>query len=156
MKKITVLFLVILTIGLFSCEKDNTGKDLTILSQIMKPLNYIEDGELKGISVDAAEGIMNQLGLDNTIEAIDNWDSIYNRLKTEENIAVITTALTSERKGLFKWVGPVSLLHTGFITLESSNLLIRHLADAKSLTSVGIIKSSVTEETLQDLSTCTI
>lgn len=151
MKKIAAFLLTILTIGLFSCEKDNTGKDLVILSQIMKPLNYVEDGELKGISVEAVQGILNQLGLNNTIEAIDNWDSIYNRLKTEENTAVITTALTSERKGLFKWVGPVSLLHTGFITLKSSNLAIRQIADAKNLASVGIIKSSVTEETLQDL-----
>ncbi|MFH0759929.1 MAG: transporter substrate-binding domain-containing protein [Bacteroidota bacterium] len=151
MKRIIAFLLTILTIGLFSCEKDNTGKDLTILSQIMKPLNYIENGQLKGISVETVQGIQNLLGLENTIEAIDNWDSIYNRLKTEENIAVITTALTAERKGLFKWVGPVSLLHTGFITLQSSNLVITQIADARNLAGVGIIKSSVTEETLLDL-----
>jgi membrane-bound lytic murein transglycosylase MltF len=89
MKRITAFLLTALVIGLFSCEKINTGKDLIILSQIMKPLNYIEDGELKGISVETVQGIQNKLGLENTIEAIDNWDSIYNRLKTEENIAVI-------------------------------------------------------------------
>jgi len=151
MKKNTAFLLAILTIGFFSCEKDYTGRDLTILSQIMKPLNYLEDGQLKGISVETVQGIQNRLGLKNPIVAIDNWDSIFNRLKIEENIAVITTALTAERKGLFKWVGPVSLLHTGFITLRSSNLVITQIADARNLASVGVIKSSVTEETLQAL-----
>lgn len=151
MKRITSILLIALTVGLFSCEKDNIGKDLTILSQIMKPMGYLEEGQLKGISVDAVQGILNHLDLDNTIEAIDNWDSIYTRLKTEENTAVITVALTAERKPMFKWVGPVSLLHTGFITLNSSNLIIRQIADARNLAGVGIIKSSVTQETLQGL-----
>lgn len=151
MKQISVVLLVALTIGLFACEKDNSGKDLTILSQVMKPFNYLENGQPRGISAEVVQAIQARLNINNPIETIDDWDAILDRLKTQDNIVAITTALTAERKEQFKWVGPVSLMNTGFITLQSSNVLIRQTSDAKNLASVGIIKSSFTHETLLDL-----
>ncbi len=152
MKRITAFILAALTIGSFSCKKeDTTGIDLTILSEVVKPYNYEENGQMKGIVVEAVEVILSELQLSNPIEMSSNWDAIYQRLKTEDNIMVLTTGFNAERKDLFKWAGPVALLQVGFVTVSSSDLQLASVAEAKELQSIGIVKSFFTAEILRDL-----
>jgi ABC-type amino acid transport substrate-binding protein len=152
MKRTTAIVLAALTLGLFSCKKeDSTGKDLTILCEVMKPYNYEEGGQLKGITIEVVEGILDQLDLTNTIEISSDWDAIFSRLKTEDNIVAFTTGLTTERKEMFKWVGPVTLWHTGFVALKSSNLQLATIDEAKSFDAIGIVKSYFTGEILRGL-----
>jgi len=110
MKQLTAIFLAALTIGFFSCTKeDTTGKDLTILTDDMKPFNYEENGIQKGITMELVLKIIDELQLTNAVKINSSWDSIFHRLQTEENIMAFTAGLTSDRKELFQWVGPVAV-----------------------------------------------
>ncbi|MFO7618007.1 MAG: transporter substrate-binding domain-containing protein, partial [Bacteroidales bacterium] len=137
---------------LCSCEKaDTTGRELTILSEVMKPYNYEENGQQKGITIEVIRYILQELDLTNPIQISNDWDAIFERLKTEDNIAAVTTALTPERKANFKWVGPVTLWNVGFVALPSSGITINSAEEAKHLGPVGIVKSYFTGEILRDL-----
>ena len=152
MKKIAAIILAVLVLGLFSCAKDDsTGKNLTILCEMMKPYNYEENGHLHGISIEVVQGILAKLELANPIEMSSDWDAIFKRLKTEDNIVAFTTGLTTERKEMFKWVGPITLWHVGFVGLEAANLPITTAEEAQSLTAVGVVKSYFTGEILRGL-----
>jgi polar amino acid transport system substrate-binding protein len=152
MKQLTLSILAILTLGLFSCQKDDTtGKDLTILCEVMKPFNYEENGVLKGISLEVAAKIMQELNVENTIRISPDWDSIFNVLKTGENIMAFTTAMNPDRKENFKWVGPVTLWHTSFVSLKSSGLHFTKWEDAKMQPAIGVVTSYYTGELLTSL-----
>ncbi|MFA6127871.1 MAG: transporter substrate-binding domain-containing protein [Bacteroidales bacterium] len=152
MKRLTFVGLAILTMVLTSCNKeDTTGKNLTILTEVMKPYNYEENGVQKGITMEVVQQIMDELKLRNTIEIITVWDSVYHRLQTEENIMAFTTGLTPDRKDLFKWVGPVGMWHASFISLKNNDLTISTIESAKLLPSIGVGTASFSGEILKDL-----
>ncbi|TSA33540.1 MAG: hypothetical protein D4R64_13995 [Porphyromonadaceae bacterium] len=152
MKQLTALVLAALTIGLFSCKKEDiTGKELTILAEVMKPFNYEENGIQKGITMELVLKILDELELPNAVEVSSNWDSIFNRLKTEKNIMAFTTGMTTERKEQFKWAGPVTLWHTAFVSLKSSELNFMTVDDAKRQPAVGVVTSYYTGEILINL-----
>jgi polar amino acid transport system substrate-binding protein len=152
MKSLTIVLLMVLTFGVLSCKKeDTTGKNLTILSEVMKPFNYEENGIQKGITMDVVLKILNELNLPNVVEVSPNWDSIYNILKTKENIMAITTGLTADRKDQFKWVGPVTLWNTAFVSLKSSELQFSTYEDAKKQPHVGVVTGYYTGEILTSL-----
>lgn len=152
MKKTLLICIALLSLVFSSCKKEtDAGKDLILLCEIMKPFNFEENGQQKGITLEITKQIMSRLELTQPIEVSADWDAIFNRLKTEDNIVAFTTGLTAERKDLFKWVGPVTLWHVGFAALQSSNLIMNDALEAQSYQSVGIVKSYFTGEILRGL-----
>ncbi len=110
MKQLTTFLLGILVVGLCSCEKpDTTGQELTILGEVMAPYCFEESGTWKGITVEVVEGIMNELELTQGYQIGTDWDALYSRVTTEDNIVLFTTALTEDRKDQAKWVGPLAV-----------------------------------------------
>ncbi len=152
MRPLVAIFLAVVMTGFFSCKKeDTTGKDLTILTEVLKPYNYVENGVQKGITMALTRKILDNLQLSNTIEVSTVWDSIFQRLQTGENIMAFTTGLTTDRKAQFKWAGPVGIWHAAFVALNSSGLTIASLDQAKKLTAVGVIRSAFPSNLLKDL-----
>ncbi|MCX6226484.1 MAG: transporter substrate-binding domain-containing protein [Bacteroidia bacterium] len=152
MKQLITIVLVTLAIGLLSCKKEDTsGKELTILTEVLKPFNYEENGIQKGITMEVVLKILGELQLTNTVEISSNWDSIFNRLKTGQNIMLFTTILTTERKDQFQWVGSVSLWHDAFVSLKSTGLRLATLEDAKLQPAIGVVTSFSSSEILINL-----
>ncbi len=151
MKSTIAILLTVLAVGFFSCKKDDTGKDLSIYCEVLKPYNYQENGILKGIAVDVTAEILAELKLDNSISITTNWDSIYNLLQTQENTMVLSTVMTAERKPMFKWVGPITLWNNAFVGLKSSGLTLNSIDDAKKVGVVGVVKSYETGSILTAL-----
>jgi polar amino acid transport system substrate-binding protein len=142
MKHAIVIILAVLCLGWASCKKeDTTGKDLTLLCEVMEPYNYEVNGELKGITADLVARILLDLELDNPITISSDWASIFNRLNTEENIMLFTTGLTADRKGLFQWVGPVAVMNTAFVSLKNSGLSFSTPEDAMKQSAIGVVTS---------------
>ncbi len=150
-KNLIVIILTVLAVGFISCRKEDTGKDLTIFCEVLKPYNYQENGVLKGIAADAVSRILQDLKLDNTIRITTNWDSIYNLLQTQENTMVLTTVMTPVRKPLFKWVGPVCKKKYCFYVAASSDYQINTIDDARHMRSVGTVTEWASEQELLDL-----
>jgi polar amino acid transport system substrate-binding protein len=152
MKKLFFLLISAITLFTVSCKKEDiAGLDLVLLGETLKPYNYDENGQAKGITREVVQEILNRLELTKTIESAEDWDYLLNRAKNEDNIVLFTTGLTEERKDLFKWVGPIALWNTDFIGLESSNLIINSMDEAEGMLSIGVVKSYSTTEILKNL-----
>jgi len=110
MKKLGVLLLAVLAIGLVSCEKEDTsGKDLIILGEVMSPWCFEQNGAWVGVTYEVVEKIRSELELTQTPQIGTDWEAMYQRVTSEENIVLFTTALSEERKEEAKWVGPVAI-----------------------------------------------
>ncbi len=85
--------------------------DLLILTEEYAPYNYIEDNQLKGISVDILESAFQHMGLDISRESFHtrSWTEAYETTLSRNNTLLFTTARIPERESLFAWAGP---LHT--------------------------------------------
>jgi polar amino acid transport system substrate-binding protein len=152
MKQLTAALFSVLTIVSFSCRKeDTTGKDLTILTETMKPFNYEENGIQKGIAMELVLKMLEELQLSNAVEINASWDSIFHRLQTEENVMAFTTGLTADRKPQFQWVGPVAVWHAAFISLKNNGLSLPTAEEAKKLRAIGVGTSSYAGEVLKAL-----
>ena len=84
---------------------------LTILKEDYPPLNYVENKELKGPSVDIVRAIQEKLGRADKIAdkiSVYPWARAYRFLETRKNTALFSTARTSSRENQFKWVGPIA------------------------------------------------
>ncbi|WP_229388148.1 cache domain-containing protein [Methanosarcina sp. DH2] len=94
-----------------SADMNNTtmSADLTYYTEQLPPYNYMENGTLKGISVDLLEAVTEKMGKKVAREEINlvPWNEGYQAALTRNNTVLFVTARTPEREQLFKWVGPV-------------------------------------------------
>ena len=82
-------------------------KNVTFYSELYPPANFIEQGELKGITVDTLKAMWHQLEIpEQSIEVVP-WSRGYRFTLNNPNTALFTMSRTHAREGLFKWVGPV-------------------------------------------------
>jgi polar amino acid transport system substrate-binding protein len=85
-----------------------TSADLTYYTEQLPPYNYMENGTLKGLSVDLLEAITEKMGKKVTGEEINlvPWTEGYQAVLTQNNTVLFSTARTPEREQSFKWAGP--------------------------------------------------
>ncbi len=82
-------------------------KQITFYSEVYPPANYIENGELKGITVDTLKALWQHLDIPEQDISVVPWSRGYRFTLTDENTALFTMSRTHSREHLFKWVGPV-------------------------------------------------
>jgi polar amino acid transport system substrate-binding protein len=72
------------------------------------PFNYIEDGVVKGISVDILLGAVEEMGVPISRDQIRvlPWHIAYDTALSQKNTVLLTTIRSPEREELFKWAGP--------------------------------------------------
>lgn len=152
MKVASVFIALLLVLVTGSCNKeDTTSKELRFYTEVLEPYNYLQNGTPVGITTDLVKRILQDFGLTNPIQYSTNWDSLLTLLKTQNNTVLFSTSLTTERKELFKWAGPVALWHTAFIGLANSAISITTPDDARELTSVGVVTGYSTVDILTSL-----
>ena len=147
-----ILLYPIILFALFtSCKNtDNEPEDkiqLKFISEDYKPFNYIENSNPAGLAPDLLKEICNQLNIAFEIEFKD-WDEGYNDALNNENSVLFSTALTSVRKDLFKWAGPIASVDWNFYTLSGNAIKIDDMDQAKKLSGIGVIKNYAIEEYL--------
>ncbi|HWQ64481.1 MAG TPA: transporter substrate-binding domain-containing protein, partial [Methanospirillum sp.] len=106
-----LLFLTILLLSLFipGIIAQSLPSDLLILTEEYPPFNYMENGDLKGISVDILESAFNHMDLEIPRETfrIVPWVEGYNTTLTRNNTLLFTTARIPQREDQFLWAGPI-------------------------------------------------
>ncbi len=87
-----------------------TGDDIQFMTEIYPPLNFEENGHLKGIGVDLMAAMLKKLHSTQTREDIRllPWARAYKYVQTRENTCLFSMVRTQEREKLFKWVGPIA------------------------------------------------
>lgn len=144
MKKILLLVTSIFVFSgqfIFSAE-------LTILTENLPNLNYIEDGKLVGLSVDIVKEIQKRVGSRETIEVFP-WARAYSLALEEKNIVLFSTTYTEARKNLFKWICPLITKRDILVAKKNSGIVINGLEDAKKVKRIGTIRDDSKERLLK-------
>lgn len=144
-KSIISIFLVML----FSSIVFSAKPPLTIYTEDNSaPLNFVEKGQLRGLSVEVVYEIMKRLGVSYKIEVVP-WARGYDKLESTPNVMLFSTTLTNQRRKLFQWVGPVARIKWAFYAKKDSNIQINNLQDAKNIGRIGTYRDDAREQFLK-------
>ncbi len=123
---------------------------LRLLTEDYAPYNYMEQGQLVGVSVELVQEICHRLNLPSRIEVLP-WARAYEIAQQDAHAVLFTTTLTQERKALFQWVGPLIDTKWAFFALKGSGITITSLEEAKSAGKIGTQKDDAGELLLKRL-----
>nr|WP_315489167.1 transporter substrate-binding domain-containing protein [uncultured Rhodoferax sp.] len=126
------------------------GTELQLLTEENPPLNFSENGQLKGLSIDVVQEIQRRVGNTNSIE-IQPWARAYRTASTVPNVALFIMARTPAREDLFQWVGPVSASIASLYGRQGSGLRITNLDEARAVERILVVRDFYTHQLLQKL-----
>jgi polar amino acid transport system substrate-binding protein len=153
MKKVRTLFIFCVLMGIIlSGLNADVAKEmdkLQIYTEEFAPLNLMKDGQLTGQATEVVQEILKRMGVNKKITLLQ-WSDAYQKLMNESNIALFSTCLTSARKDLFQWVGPISSAEIYFYASKDHMVDIKTLEDAKKLKKIGVLKNYAITSTLKD------
>jgi len=112
--------------------------DLTILTENLPPLNYLDNGTLVGPSVEIVKEIQKRVGSKEQIQVYP-WARAYKMALAEENVILFGMTYTDVRKDKFKWVGPLATKRDILVAKKGSGIKIKDLEDAKKVKSIGTL-----------------
>lgn len=127
---LTILMVFLLPAG---CIAGTIPEDLQIITEDYAPLNYMENGTLKGITVDLMEEIFAETGSNLTRDSFQvlPWSEGYTRIKSTPNTILFSMDRLAERENQFLWAGPIitfpQVLFINADATNSSNLDISNL-----------------------------
>ena len=122
--------------------------ELTILTENLPPLNYVENGVLVGPSVEIVEEIKRRVKEEEPIQVYP-WARAYKRALKEKNVILFGMTYTEVRKDKFKWVGPLATKRDILVAKKSSHIRIRSLEDAKKVERIGTLRDDTRERLLK-------
>lgn len=112
--------------------------ELTILTENLPPLNYVENGTLVGPSVEIVKEIQKRVGSQEPIQVYP-WARAYKMALEKENVILFGMTYTDVRKDKFKWVGPLATKRDILVAKKGSGIKIKDLEDAKKAKSIGTL-----------------
>jgi polar amino acid transport system substrate-binding protein len=112
--------------------------ELTILTENLPPLNYVDNGNLVGPSVEIVKEIQKRVGSKEQIQVYP-WARAYKMALEEENVVLFGMTYTDVRKEKFKWVGPLATKRDILVAKKSSGIKIKDLEDAKKVKNIGTL-----------------
>jgi len=133
MKRKTGLVLIMCLILPLVCHG---AGELELITEELPPFNYTDEGQLTGVTVSVVREILRRLDIEDTI-AVMPWARGYQRLCSEPNVVLFTTARTPERETLFHWVGPLYFSRLAFYARQSDPISIDSLDDAKRVKAIA-------------------
>lgn len=136
-----------MAIIIFSCGFAQAQNELTIITEDYPPLNYVEEGQLKGPAVDIVEKIKSKLNITTEIR-VPSWERGYRMLNAEDNIVLFSITRTDTREKLFKWVGPLARGRYGFFAKKNSGIKLASLNDSEKY-QVGVQINGGNEQLLR-------
>jgi len=143
------LFLIILSFFLLI---NNIGAEkLKIYTEQDPPTNFKDkNGKITGFAVEIVKEIQKRINSKEKIEILP-WKRAYLYVTGPDrnNIILFSMTFTEERRGLFKWVGPINEYSWVFFAKSDSNLIIKNLDDAKKVKSIGTYAGDVREQYLK-------
>jgi len=126
--------------------------DLDFYIDEYPPYNFIENGQVTGISVDLILEILKMTGSRSGREDIElvPWARGYNYALTKKNIILFVMTRTPEREDLFQWVGPVASSNMVLVARKSSRIKIDSVDDIREY-ALGAVRDDIGEMLLRRL-----
>ena len=97
------LILLLLSVGASTAERRQTAP-LLLVTEDLWPLNYLEDGKLKGTTPPLVKTLMDGTGLDYHIRVLP-WARAYKLAKDQPNVLIFSMHRTPARESQFQWIG---------------------------------------------------
>jgi polar amino acid transport system substrate-binding protein len=140
MKQTLTFILFFISTTVFSSEY------IDVVTEELKPLNYSENGEIKGTATSVVRKVLDKAGVAYKINVYP-WARAYSRAESIENVMIYTMNRSPERELLFKWIGSVtpqndssSAYSTSLYKLKSNNDVVAEtLLEAKKY-SVAVVR----------------
>ena len=126
------------------------AEKLTILTENLPPLNYVENGTLVGSSVEIVKEILQRTGSNEPIEVYP-WARAYKMALEEENVILFGMTYTQDRSDLFKWVGPLATKRDILLARKDASSSITNLEDAKKVERIGTLRDDVRGKLLEKM-----
>ncbi len=144
MKRILTGLLLLAVIPSISAQ----SQDITAVTEDWAPYNYIENGEIKGMSTEIVRATLAEAGFKPEIH-VYAWARAYKMAVEYENVLIFTILRNKERENLFKWIGPVLPLEKMclFKLAERTDIRVDSLEDAKKYRT-GVARNSSTHQFL--------
>ena len=122
--------------------------DLTILTENLPPLNYVDNGVLVGPSVEIVREIQRRVGSEEEIQVYP-WARAYKMALEDENVILFGMTYTKVRHDKFKWVGPLATKRDILVAKKGSGIKIKDLEDAKKVKRIGTLRDDTRGRLLQ-------
>ena len=130
--------LITVTIIVLICCQNALAVKLTILTENLPPLNYLDNNVLVGPSVEIVKEIQKRVGSNEEIKVYP-WARAYQKALEEKNVILFGMTYSEERKNKFKWVGPLAKKRDILVAKKRSNIKIDSLEDAKKVKNIGTL-----------------
>lgn len=124
-----------------------SAAQLRLVTESYPPLNYLEDGQIKGASIDQIRLIMKNADIPYSVEIMP-WARALALAEIEPDICVFTAVHNPQRDPKFKWVEPLLKSRTVLVRKAGSNVAPKTLEDAKAYT-IGTQRGDFTHDLLK-------
>jgi polar amino acid transport system substrate-binding protein len=124
-----------------------TTVQLKVLTAENPPLNFSQDGEITGLATEVVRELIERTQTAGGIE-MTTWPEGYQALSSHANVALFSTVMTAERKGLFQWVGPLASQDTNLYALKGSAIEIANLDQARKAGKIATVSKYYSEQML--------
>ena len=141
------LFLIVASMILLAGQSVLSA-ELTILTENLPPLNYLENGVLVGPSVEIVKEIQKRVGSEEQIQVYP-WARAYKMALEYENVILFGMTYTKVRQDKFKWVGPLATKRDILVAKKGSGIKIKDLEDAKKVNRIGTLRDDTRERLLK-------
>jgi polar amino acid transport system substrate-binding protein len=102
------------------------------------PYNFLKEGDIKGIGVDAVIELEKRIGLSFKIDIVP-WSRALITAKNQPNILLFSVARTPEREDEFFWFGPIAHSDEWFYKLSARSDIAAQSIDDVTRFRVGLV-----------------
>jgi len=122
------------------------SENIVMITEDGPPLNYMENGEITGPSVEIVRLIKDKLGVESDIILLP-WARGFVMAENNVNTCLFAAVRNEEREDKFKWVGPIVQAEFAFFAKKSAHIKIATLEEAKQY-SIGVQDKGAAEDFL--------
>ncbi|WP_354625748.1 transporter substrate-binding domain-containing protein [Psychromonas sp. MME2] len=126
--------------------------DIDFITENYPPYNYLENGQLQGISIDLLLLMLNKLESKKSLVDIhiQPWARGYSTLITTANTCLFSVVRTKARDPLFHWIGPISATSIAMIARKDKHIKINSKEDFLKY-KIGVVRADVGEQLLLEM-----
>ncbi len=139
-----LLFVLLFSLSTYSALAQDSWN---IMTEELPPYNFIKDNLVHGISADILLQLLekNDISIDRGSIQLFPWPRAYQMVQDIPGSILFSTARTSQREKLFKWVGPITDLTIGLVGLKTKNIKLQSIKDADKYR-IGTIRNGAPEQ----------
>lgn len=130
-----------------SAPRQGTGEGLRLLTEEFPPVNFQQDGVVKGLSVELVQEIQRRLGQQDEIVVMP-WSRALRVAQGPGRTALFATARTPGREHQFKWVGPIVTFYSALYAPARGGMRLHSIDDARRADTVLVVRDWYTAEQL--------